>query len=537
VVAQPRINKFVKYLLCTGLLLYGLWTVPLALFGYDWSMIPGDWGDARFNNYILEHGYRYLTGQEPAFWDAPFMYPYPNVIAFSDNLLGTMPFYAIFREIGFDRETSLQCWILVLFALNYLSAYLILQRWFGNFALSLAGAWIFAFGIFITGQVNHLQVFPRFMAAPVIYATWRYLQDGRNRHLAFLLGGLVYQFYCAVYLGFILFYCQLFLIIAMLLFHGRKKIPAKLSWKPFALVFAAGLTLLPLMWPYIRISSVTGMRTFEALQNTLPRPVSYFFTHPAAKTWKGMLSEHSQFAFDDWWSHFMFMGAMPWIGILLSLLMLFRAGKEKNTLAALLLAWLMALLFITRFGDFSLYRLIHQIPGFSSMRSIDRFINIVSLLFILPMVSGFKHWFGQFKQGRWLVYLIPVLTIIDNRIEPWELKRFYKNDTQAEIRQVREIIRKQYDGRSMAIAFMVSNVDMQLPSYHDKLIRDHLSIMLAAQELGIPLVNAYTGHYPPGYMNFFDYRDEKHLREWFTLQQSDGAEVQRIVAPLGEQNR
>src|ERR1700739_3337747 len=124
-------NFFLKIrslLLPLVLLLAGLYFVPLKILDKDFSKIPGDLGDARFNNYILEHGYKYLTGKTDKYWDAPFMYPYKNVIALSDNLLGTVPVYSFFRMIGYDRETSFQWWFLALFALNFICCFWALNK-------------------------------------------------------------------------------------------------------------------------------------------------------------------------------------------------------------------------------------------------------------------------------------------------------------------------------------------------------------------------------------------------------------------------
>ncbi len=39
----------------------GLYFMPIAVFESNLSKMPGDLGDTRFNNYILEHGHKYLT--------------------------------------------------------------------------------------------------------------------------------------------------------------------------------------------------------------------------------------------------------------------------------------------------------------------------------------------------------------------------------------------------------------------------------------------------------------------------------------------
>ena len=57
------------------------WSVPLFLagillqlmpyFGWNFSTLPGSL-DTLFNRYVLEHGYLWLLGEEPSFWDNLF---------------------------------------------------------------------------------------------------------------------------------------------------------------------------------------------------------------------------------------------------------------------------------------------------------------------------------------------------------------------------------------------------------------------------------------------------------------------------------
>jgi hypothetical protein len=471
------------------------------------------------------------------------MFPFKNTIAFSDNLLGTMPIYAAFRAINFDRETSFQLWIIVLFALNYLSSFWVLNKWFKNIPLAITGAYIFAFGVFIIGQMDHIQVFPRFIAPLAFYWFWNFLNEGKTRHFLLALLGIVFQFYCAVYLGFILVYCLMFLTISHCIIFGFKgfliRTQIKNNYKRLALISAVSLgVFLPLIVPYIEISRVTGMRNFNELISTIPKPQSYFFTHIGATTWKGILSEHSKFAFNDWWFHFMFVGAIPWIGIIIAIFILIKKPIHSNltTLKTFFITLLLCVLFTTNFYGFTLYKIIHSIPGFSSMRSIDRFINIQSFLFILVFVAATNEIAKKNKSIGYLFYLLPFLSMYENKMEKWELKRFDKFQAQNEIQSVKNTLHLMYDNRAEAVAFMVTNNDLTKPSYHDKLIKDHLSVMIAAQDLNITLVNAYTGHYPDHYMNYFDCMNEETLMEWLNAAGNNGHSVQRIYHPVGEMN-
>ena len=66
----------------------GYWLVVLQPLGPNLTRLPGNLGDTRFNNYILEHNFRWVTGKDPSLLDAPFAYPFPETLTFSDNHFG-----------------------------------------------------------------------------------------------------------------------------------------------------------------------------------------------------------------------------------------------------------------------------------------------------------------------------------------------------------------------------------------------------------------------------------------------------------------
>ena len=77
------------------------------------ALMQGDWSDTRFNNYTLEHGFRWLTntpGHEH-FWSPPMFYPATNTAAYSDLLLGVAPLYWPWRIVGLApiRHSSCGC--------------------------------------------------------------------------------------------------------------------------------------------------------------------------------------------------------------------------------------------------------------------------------------------------------------------------------------------------------------------------------------------------------------------------------------------
>ena len=504
-----------------ALLLYGLWSFPLAIFGPDRELIPGDLGDARFNNYILEHFHQYATGKVDAYWDAPFMYPYKNVIALSDNLLGSAPLYSLFRSIGYNRESAFQFWVLAVFALNYLCCYLALVLWSKRSALAAGGAFVFAFGIHMIGHLEHAQVFPKFMVPIAFLFCWQWLRSGKARHFLFTALAVVYQFYCGIYLGFMLCYALLILVIGYLLVNrtiiARVRNPnwSAIRSSAVVLVLSAGL-LLPLMLPYMEVAGTMGTRTFDEVKATIPRPVSYFFTHPAALSWRS-LSGHSQFAFDEWWSHFHFMGIVPWLAIILLPIVAWRSKVEpaqRKGLMAIGIALALSTLFCLRIGDFMLYKFIYKLPGFSAMRAIDRIVTVQAMYFALLTTLVFSMIGTRAWQKALIGLCIPLAILVDNKVEVGELKRFNKYTARKLVDRIVLDMQVQRDPAAEALAYAPARCVMPYEEDHQRTISMHLSAMLAGQQVGVPVVNSYTGSYPGNYMKFWNALDRKTLADW-----------------------
>lgn len=495
----------------------GMYSFPLAVMGPERELLPGDLGDSRFNNYILEHFHQYVTGRTPSYWDAPFMYPYKNVIAFSDNLLGSAPVYSLFRGLGFNRESAYQLWILAMFALNFLCCFAALLAWTKRIVPAACGAYVFAFGIHFIGHMDHAQMFPRFMVPLAFWWCWQWLRTGKPLHLALTAGATVLQFYCGIYLGFILCYALFFLVVGYVLVH-RRALWAQWSWstttrwRSALVLVVCGLAMLPLMTPYLAISEVTGVRGYDRIATTIPRPSSWFFTHPAAVNWQS-LSSHTKDAFPDWWSHYHFMGAVAWAAVIAAVAMLWR-GQDRKQLVALVLALALSLLFCLRVGDLSLYEPIAGLPGFSALRAIDRFVPVLAVYFAALVAVVAARVKVNRLAGAVLGVLACVAVFLDNRVNVGELKQYNKHGAREMVERAVLDIRLMKDSTTTAVAYTPARGVQPFREDHERSIAIHLTAMLAGQELGIPVVNAYTGHYPGNHMRFWDRQTPRSLAEW-----------------------
>ena len=86
------------WLLLAALFMVGCVNCPLQVLGTHLEYLPGDTADNILNIYILEHGYRCLTGQDQSFWDVPMYYPSRGVTAWWDAHLGMLPVYSCMRR-------------------------------------------------------------------------------------------------------------------------------------------------------------------------------------------------------------------------------------------------------------------------------------------------------------------------------------------------------------------------------------------------------------------------------------------------------
>lgn len=530
--------RFWGLLVSIALFLTGIWTVPLAVFGPDRTFIPGDMGDARFNNYILEHFHRWSMGEEPSFWDAPFMYPWKNVVALSDNLFGTAPFYSVFRHSGLSRESAFQAWVILMFVLNYWACLFALRRWSGNLIIAASGAYIFAFGIYNIGQMNNLQVMPKFMVPLVFFFLWEHLRTGRFKWLALTVLGTVYQLYCGLYMGLILIYGLFFMALAHLVVFRSPSYLTRFRQVGFAgawvATLAGGIALVaPLALPYLCVPDEARFRLYSDILPSLPRPSSFFFAHSAALSWRS-LSEVGNNAFPEWWHHFHFMGALPWLAIIAMPILLWKknpAWVGRRELLAMFLALLLSICFCLNLAGHSLYALVFNVPGYHSIRAADRYINVLAPLFLIVFVLVLRPLFHKPLPAVLLAMLLPVLTVQDNRWEADRVTRYDKYRSQEEVAGIQRRILREYDATTSPAAvayepFLGYKVDDE--ELHMRLITTHISTMLAAQEVGIPVVNAYTGGYPGNYLKFFDHMDRPSLEAWCAFNGTSTEGIQQM---------
>lgn len=507
---------------------FGFWYFCLRILGMGLEYIPGDLGDARFINYLFEHGYRWLVGQTESFWNAPYMYPHDNVIAISDNVLGTMPFYAFWRSLGMNQETAYQFWWLSICTLNFWVTYFVLKKWFGRWDLALIGAWVFAFTIFNTGQLNYMQMIIRFMVPIVFYAAYKLVEDPKVKYLALFSFGLVYQFYCVIYIGFFLLYFSFGFLVLFALIERKPLffIPLLKGKNLIYSLIIGGVSVGAMLWlmmPYIEVSRLMGTRTYEEVKLFIPLWESFLYPQHAAFLWKNFV-DWFQPNVPDWWIHHTFPGLIPLLGIIVSpfifIAHFFKKIKlSRLSIALFLTAFLIGIFYIRTESGSSLYYFVHKLPGMNSIRVINRFMHVELFIILAAMISLIK----QIRIPA--VILLFVLVFFDNSFVASRVIRSEKAIiSKRRLETIREINKLKSDEH---VAFVIIDPN-------NAFFINQIDGMIATNYVGLPTINGYSSSCPGEFGEFFGNNNRAGLDRWlnFNKMKLDSTKVLIIERPL-----
>ena len=489
----------------------GLWYFCLRILGYNFEYIPGDLGDSRYINFLLEHGFCWITGNAHSFWDGEFMYPFRNSIALSDSMIGTMPIYALWRLLGFTQESSYQLWWISICFLNFWISFFVFKKWFNNTILASILAWIFSFTIFNLGQLDYMQMIIRFAVSVCFYAAFKIINSPSLKYLCFYCLSILIQFYSVSYTGFYLFYFSiLFIIIYFVLSSNKKDIYyyLKRNILPYSiLIVTCTIFLLALLLiPYYNMSKIVGLRLFKETSINLPVWKSFLFPHEASIPWN-FLFNIAKPNVENWWVHYLFSGFILFLVMILSpFFIIYNWEKNSNSFllkSLIITSLIIVLLHIRFYNNLTLYALIFKLPGINSMRVLNRFMNVE--LFILLVILGYFAY--QLKNS--LLIILFILLFADNSFNADLIKREEKIKLiQRRENAIAEI--KKYDYKKYEAVILV---DSTKPVYIS-----HLDMMLACQSLGIKTVNGYSSYCPDAFGEIFNFNTIAGLRSWLLNQ-------------------
>ena len=506
--AESIVLVYFEKILIFLFLIVGLWFCLIKNIGMDFSGIPGDLGDARFNNYVLEHGYRILSGQEKEIWNAPFFYPFQSTLAFSDNLFGSVPIYSVFRALSMNREDAFQGWILLSFISNYAAAAFVLNQMRFNALAVSAGAFLFTFGLPLLHQDGHPQLFYRFGVPLTFYYCYLFSQKQRLFLLAVAFFWLVWQFYLSIYLGAFLAIMLLVMMALLPMFFTGPIDQKLLNWWPRRMKNAwvqssnkerlltltafiiLSLGLVVLLEPYYVASNAYKFsKTWDDISSMLPRWQSYLLAERTS-LWKfssnilpGMLPMRHE--------HQLFPGLATVLLILTGVF--YRPASPNKKIAWLNLSTVIIIVLMTLyFRGFSLYQSFWWIPGINSIRAVTR-IELVLLwpmaLFIANVITSIPKNRNK-RTLRFQTAIIIFIMLMLFESASFQLSVFTKTEAQERLLTLRSKIPESIQENPV---LFVSTREGE-PWY-----KTEIDAMLLSQEMGWPTMNGYSGNFPPGY--------------------------------------
>lgn len=515
--AKPRSTTSVGA--CAGPLILGLLFTAL-VFGPLLAAggAPGDLGDARFNTFVLEHVDRFVTGQGVQFASPGIFYPFPDTLFFSDTHVGTAIFYIVLRALGLGEFQAFSGW----FVIGYTTTYAAAHYAFAKFGLkplpAIIAAAIFTFSLPSLAQISHAQFAYRCGVPLAMLYLWRFLRDASVADLWAAFIWFLVQTLISIYLGVFLGMLMAAFALAALVLEGRA---ARRAWRAAVLadlkprlaspspgdiaralvVMAMFAATAALLLAYRHVAHLYGLHhSLGTISIGLPRIASYFIMD-YLPYWRRFASFVGQVPIRQ--EHQLFLG--------LGVLGLFYAGCWRAQFApiapeARLLPRAMAvatgILFVLTldvgaafalFSKISLYSLVAWLPGLDAIRAVGRIILVMMFPIAFLAGSGFAMLIGETRPRPLGIALgLSLALLAAYEIGSMEKPAFSIADAE---QRVDEVIR---DAKVAGAGIADPILAVPMPLRPGDPAFTQLDAMLAAQRLGWPTVNGYSGNSVPG---------------------------------------
>ncbi len=490
---------------------------PVLFSGF--ARVPGDRGDARLTNYLLEHNYRWLWRHPPHLdlWSPPFFHPEPNVAAYSDVLLAAGPFYWPWRALGLAPEDAFQLCLVLLVSLNYLAFYLLGRRGLGLPPLAAAlGAFLFAFASPRATHLGHFQLQVHVYTVACVYALVCLLGPGRGRGgwVLVFFAALAAQFYGSFYLGWFL---GLALAVALAWALGvrdyRRRLGELIREHGPVLCLGgllAGLALGHLGWHYLRAARLAGYHDDAMIQWGVPYLTSWWSR--GAESWFNLtngLVAVGALERNPWphYEHALGLGPITYGTAFAGL---FALRRRRLVLVLLGAALTLFVCMSSVAPGASLWRYLYPyVPGGAAMRALGR----VSLLLLIPLALCAAWAVKELAARRPALAAALVALCV---LEQARTQAGY--DKEEARRDVARLAEQVPPGTHFFLVAPTSPLESEEAVYHL-----HLDALWASLATGVPTVNGYSGRVPPGW-DFDDHMLDGPLgegdvvgavREWF----------------------
>ena len=488
--------------------------------------IPGDLGDARLVNLILEHNWQSFTGKQNLISPSQF-YPKEHTIFYSHNLWGVTPLYGIFRMLGMSVESSYQSWFVLICLLNSVCFLFLLRKLeintFIAVPLTIVGVASGAL-VYKTGHPQLLSIFPFFLSLIFLLS---FLRKFKFSSFTFFVLFYVYQHYCSIYQGFFATLIFASFTILYFCFYGaeRKRLFSYFGDKKKYLVLTILTTILLLFilyFPYYLISKIHGTRNINELQLLAPELGSWFSANPYSFIYSNLnfISSERNAIWENWF----FSGFTGYI-ISVAFLFYFFLKRPKlswiNTVALCLIFSHFFLFFlVTNFfgSEFNLWISIAEyVKPLRAIRAFGRIFILLTSIQTIAIAIILNYFLKKIEGAKFAksIILIAPLTFLFESLSIGQTT-YNKKEAQDRVIGLAESLKvsKDYEAFIYAPGVVIHPWVSHLDAWNVSLHR------------GIPCLNGYSGHSPKTHVKFLSSPTKENAIE---LIQRRGFDHQKIA--------
>jgi hypothetical protein len=475
------------------------------------ATVPGDIGDARFNVYILEHTFRWMVHRSLSYISPGMFYPYPGTVFLSDTHIGSVAFYILFRCLRISEFPSFTLWFFTGYFLTFAASYYaLLQLRFTPF-VAAGAAIIFAFSLPSLAQFGHAQLVYRFGVPLAFLSLLNYLRTGLVKHVFSLIAWVSLQLLCSIYTGMFLV-LVLVPVAAWSLFLNRRARPLtallRLSlldarslvqqrsvrhWSMLLLAATLATGAILLLGAYHHWSALYGLgRGWKEIATMVPRPQSYLVMD-IMPYWKAIYEDFIGADVPMRHEHNMFMGFGAFSLFLVGAAATIAGNvprSQENLARITLLALVSLFAVLTMFGDETLYFFLTYVPGLNSIRAVTRIMVVLMFPIAIVVATGAEAMLGSRPKTPGVVVLCIFLTVSLLEISMVGKGGFPISDSDKRTDAIVDDARRKSSGIANPILFVMEGDEAPYKA--------HLDAMFAAQQLGWPTVNGYSGNGVPG---------------------------------------
>jgi hypothetical protein len=461
---------------------------PIAEGARGWLLAP----DVNLVMWILSWDYHALTTSPMNLFNANIFHPAPDALASSEHLLGHLPLFAPVYGLTGNPVLANQVNILLAIALCGASMYALLRHWNCSRPAAFFGGFIYAFAPIrvYTVASAHL-IAGQYLPLALLYLD-RTLDDGRLRSAMGCAFFLLLQALCSYYLAYMTATAVAGYLVGVLC--ARR---GHLQWRGVAAAgvagAVAGTVFILVSLPYLRLRNVGVLPDYSQALN---------LRLPSSTGWWNYLHRPATFHI----SLSLYVGLLPTICCGVALLprrrstAMARRGAVAAAIGVMVAGFLMALGPRLSLGDHVISLpygwAMHVVPGFSSMRVPARFALVV-ILGVAALAGLGLGRLLQFAEGSWWRHVLALgVASVFTATTAYDYGLFSYRYPMRSVAMGAAL-----PGVYQALAAAPPGPILELPAGRSDvtmLVRES-AYMFHSTFHWRPLLNGYSGYYPPSY--------------------------------------